>query len=186
MNITIALLVLAYTIVILALIWARFSFFNVQPGKARLSTLLYDPIVLIHIGCTFYYIFDYSHAQKLWAAAFACTAYMGGLLLFLWAINTAKRLNFAFGDFSGKIICSGPYRFMRHPFYTSYSLVWTASTLLFNSPVLWITLIYLIAFYLSSAMSEEKAILSSEMAGEYESYCKDTNMFIPRIKSWKS
>jgi protein-S-isoprenylcysteine O-methyltransferase Ste14 len=111
---------------------------------------------------------------------------MTGLLLFLWGINTAKELNFAFGGFSGKIISSGPYRIMRHPFYVSYTLIWTTGTFLFNSPVLWITLIYLVAFYWHSAKSEEKAILSSEMAREYESYCKETNMFIPRIKSWKS
>ena len=186
MNTATALLAFTYTIVILALILARLSFFKVKPGKARFSALLYDPIVLIHIGYTFYYIFEHTQGENPWTIILACTVYMTGLLLFLWGINTAKELNFAFGGFSGKIISSGPYRIMRHPFYVSYTLIWTTGTFLFNSPVLWITLIYLAAFYWSSAKSEEETILSSEMAREYESYCKETNMFIPRIKSWKN
>jgi hypothetical protein len=47
MNTATALLAFTYTIVILALILARLSFFKVKPGKARFSALLYDPIVLI-------------------------------------------------------------------------------------------------------------------------------------------
>jgi len=111
--------------------------------------------------------------------------YITGLLVFWWGIYTAKELNFAFGSFSGKIITSGPFQFVRHPFYSSYILIWGASTFLFNSVSLWITLIYLVIFYFRSATSEEKSILESNKASEYISYSKDTNMFIPRIKLWK-
>lgn len=186
MNIATIFLVLVYTYVILSLIWARFSFFNVKSSKARLSALLYDPIVLIHIGFFYFHIFKANTSPQNWAIILACLIYIGALLLFWWGIITAKKLDFASGNFSGQIITSGPFRFSRHPFYLSYTLIWTTSTLLFNSPALWITLIYLVVFYLSSAKSEEKAILSSEQADQYRTYCNETNMFIPRIKSWKN
>lgn len=186
MNIATIFLVLVYTYVILSLIWARLSFFKVKSTKARLSALLYDPVVLIHIGLTYLHIFETNSPPLTWAIILACLIYIGALLLFWWGINTAKGLNFAFGSFSGQIISSGPFRFSRHPFYLSYTLIWATSTLLFNSPALWITLFYLVVFYLSSAKSEEKAILSSEQADQYRTYCSKTNMFIPRIQSWKN
>lgn len=186
MNLATIFLAVVYTYIILSLIWARFSFFKVKSQKARLSALLYDPIVLIHITFSYMHIIAKDNSTDTWEIILACLIYFGSLLLFWWGINTAKGLNFAFGNFSGKIITSGPFKFIRHPFYLSYSLIWAASTLLFNSPVLWITLLYLVAFYWNSAKSEEKAILNSKQADQYRTYCKETNMFIPRITLWKS
>ena len=186
MNTTTIFLVLIYTYVILSLIWARFSFFNVKSSKARLSALLYDPIVAIHIGLFYFHIFKANTYPQNWAIILACTTYIGALLLFWWGITTAKKLDFATGSFSGQIITSGPFRYSRHPFYLSYILIWMTSAFLFNSPALWITLIYLVVFYFSPAKSEEKAILKSEQADEYRTYYNKTNMFIPRIKLWKS
>jgi len=181
MNFVTIFLVLVYTYVIFSLIWARFSFFKVKSPKARLSAFLYDPVVLIHIGFSYLHIFETNTSPQNWAIVLACLMYIGALLFFWWGINTAKGLNFAFSSFSGQIITSGPFRFSRHPFYLSYTLVWTTSTLLFNSPALWITLFYLVVFYFSSAKSEEKEILKSEQADQYRTYCNNTNMFIPRI-----
>lgn len=186
MNLATTLLLSAYTCVIFSLIWARLTFFKVKSGTSRKSALLYDPVAAIQIGATYYNIFTSTDSLDTWSLFLGCVFYISGILLFWWGINTSKNLNYAFGSFSGQIITSGPFRFVRHPFYTSYMLIWITSTLLFNSILLWITLFYLVAFYLSSAKSEEREILKSESAMEYSAYCKVTSMFIPRIKSWKS
>ncbi len=186
MNFSTTLLAMVFTYVILSLLWARFSFFKVKSKDARIGAIFYDPVATIHIAATYYSIFTGTEEQSIEGIVLACMVYICGLLLFWWGINTAKALNYAFGEFSGKIITSGPFRHIRHPFYTSYTMIWLTSTLLFNSLLLWITLVYLVSFYLSSAMSEESAILSSKSADIYRSYCKKTNRFIPRIKTWKS
>lgn len=186
MNSATALLFIVYTYVILSLIWARFTFFKIKSPNSRFSALLYDPVVAAHIGTTYYYMLTIYSPSSIGTAILASAFYIGALLLFWWGIITSKDLNYAFGNFSGRIIISGPFRFVRHPFYLSYILIWSTSTFLFNSLVLWITLIYLVAFYLSSARNEEKAILNSESASAYSSYCKETSMFIPRIKKWKN
>lgn len=186
MNFSNTLLFFVYTSVIFSLIWARFTFFKITSSKARLSAFFYDPIAAIHIGTTYYNIVIIQESIPNSIAITACTVYISALLLFWWGINTAKSLNFAFGDFSGLIVTAGPFRFVRHPFYTSYMLIWFTSTLLFNSLFLWITLIYLVSFYINSAKTEETLILNSKSGDKYRSYSNETNMFIPRIKSWKN
>ncbi len=186
MSTATTLLFIVLTYVILSLLWARFTFFKVTSKNTRLSALFYDPVAAVHIGTTYYCLLIDSAPLSPWTAVLACMFYICGLLLFWWGIYTAKNLNFAFGNFSGRIVTTGPFRYIRHPFYTSYALIWLTNTLLFNSPLLWITLLYLVFFYLSSAKSEERAILSSASADEYRTYCNETNRFIPRIKSWKN
>ncbi len=180
-----AILILSYTLAVSSLVWARFTFFEVRSRQTKLSALAYDPIVVAHISATYYYLVKMGAATEV-SAIIGSAIYILALLLFWWAINTAKSLNFAFGNFNGQIITSGPFRFVRHPFYVSYFFIWLTSTLLFNSVILWITLLYLVAFYVSSAKSEEKAILSSRQACEYQAYCQQVNMFLPRIKTWKN
>lgn len=186
MNSTTIVLLASYTCAIFSLIWARLTFFKIKSSNTRLSAVLYDPVAALHIGATYYHLLASNTSFGIWATLLACMFYIIGILLFWWGINTSKNLNYAFGSYSGTIITSGPFRYIRHPFYTSYMLIWLPGTLLFNSPLLWITLFYLVAFYLSSAKSEEREILSSESAMEYSAYCKATSMFIPRIKSWKN
>ena len=186
MDAPIFLLFSIYSFVILSLLWARFTFFRVSSKKTQLSAYLYDPSAAIHICATFYYFATLTESVSIWVVILACLVYIGALLLFWWGISTAKSLNFAFGEFTGQVVTSGPFRYIRHPFYASYALIWLTSALLFNSTLLWITLVYLVLFYWSSATSEEKSILNSKSADKYRTYCKETNRFIPRIKSWKS
>ena len=96
---------------------------------------------------------------------------------------TAKTLDFAFSNEVGSIVTTGPFKIVRHPFYTSYMLAWFASSFLFNSLLLWITLLYLVAFYYLSAKKEEGVILKSVYSKEYENYVRNVGMFLPRIKN---
>jgi len=171
-----------YVLIVLSLLWGRFSFFKVNSGAPRLTVFLYDCAVTIQIITTLYFVISVTNIAFLFIY-FSIFLYIIALIIFWWAIVTAKSLDFAFSNKVGNIITTGPFRFFRHPFYVSYILVWLSSTLLFKSPILWITLLYLIAFYILSARKEEKVILQSEYSTEYEKYTKNVGMFLPRIKN---
>ena len=110
---------------------------------------------------------------------------MLSLVIFWWSIVTAKSLDFAFSSHVGNIVTSGPFGLFRHPFYVSYMVAWFSSTFLFNSLILWITFVYLVAFYVLSARKEERTIMLSEQAEKYQLYKRNVGMFLPRIKKWK-
>jgi protein-S-isoprenylcysteine O-methyltransferase Ste14 len=145
---------------------------------------MYDLAVAIQILFTIYYMTNAAGLSPL-LVYISFFLYLSGLLIFWWAILTAKSLDFAFSDRVGSIVTSGPFKIVRNPFYISYILVWLSSSLLFNSPALWISLFYLIAFYILSARKEEKVILRSVYSEEYENYVQAVGMFLPRIKKWK-
>lgn len=185
MTLSILLLLTLYTIIVVSLIWARFRFFKIYPGASRISSIFYDPTVVIHILATYYYMIV-SPVEMAIYVTLAAAIYMISLLLFWWSLRTAKQLDFAFSKNVGEIITNGPFGFIRHPFYVSYVLCWLTSSLLFNSYLLWITLTYLIFFYFISARREENVILKSTHSKEYASYKKEIGMFLPRVTQWKS
>lgn len=179
-----SLLIILYLFIVASLVWGRLRFFRVDPGTPRLTALGYDLAVVTQMAVTFYYMVSVTQFTKMEIIAGA-VAYGSALSLFWWSIRTARRLDFAFSSKVGAIVTTGPFGLVRHPFYTSYILVWLTSSLLFRSPILWITLIYLITFYYLSARREERIILESDQGQNYRLYQNKVGMFLPRIKSWK-
>ena len=91
-----------------------------------------------------------------------------------------SKLSLAFsGDVPTSLNRSGPYRFIRHPFYTSYSLTWLAAAVASAHPVAFIAMGVMVAFYLTAARSEERKFLSSSLADSYRHYRRSTGMFLP-------
>ncbi|MCB1648746.1 MAG: isoprenylcysteine carboxylmethyltransferase family protein [Pseudomonadales bacterium] len=176
------ILLVLFVAIVLSLIWARFFFFKMTSGTPRLSALLYDAIVATQIITTLVFMFTQS-GKSLPLLVAGIFLYSASLLFFWWAIFTAKKLDFAFSNQVGNIVTTGPFRIVRHPFYTSYILSWFSSALLFNSLILWITLLYLIAFYFLSARKEEGVILKSVYSDEYKKYIQNVGMFLPRMKN---
>ena len=171
-----------FSCIVVSLIWARLRFFKMTAGTPRLSALFYDATVAAQIITTLTFMAT-SSGRFLPLLPATIFLYALSLVLFWWAIVTARGLDFAFSDKVGNIVTKGTFRFVRHPFYSSYILVWLGSTLLFNSLILWITLGYLIAFYFLSARKEERVILQSEQSSTYKKYIKNVGMFLPRIKN---
>ena len=185
MNIITFLALTTYLALILSLIWARTRFFVVNSSELTPWVRLYDPVVGIQITVSLYnFSLNTGHPPT---SLFVCLTMLAlALSLFWWSIFTAKKLDFAFSKNVGELITTGPYAIVRHPFYVSYILIWTSTSILFNSVFLWITLLYLVTFYFLSARDEEKVILSSEHSKKYFEYRQRVGMFIPRITKWKS
>ena len=106
----------------------------------------------------------------------------GAIALGLWALLTMRRgvLRILPDVAADAILVSqGPYRFIRHPMYTSVILLMTA--LVFNSPsaMRYATLSMLYCVLLGKLLYEEK-LLKKSFAG-YQEYCKTTWRLLPFI-----
>ena len=109
-------------------------------------------------------------------------AYAGALWLFsaAWRANRGRPLTVAFTpDIPGHLVTSGPYRFIRHPFYTSYCLTWFAGAAGARSALLFSMFAGMTLAYSRAARFEEQKFLRSDLGPAYAAYCTNTGMFIP-------
>lgn len=182
LNVIIAFL---YAAIIVGYLWARLKFFQISPSTPKHIASFYDPAVLIHIAVTCYFFYDFDTQHHPFRVLICIALLSSSLFLFWWSILTAKTLGFASTSEVKEMLATGPYAIIRHPFYTSYSFTWIGTSILFNSLILWFTLLYLLAFYYRTATVEEKIILKSAYSREYEIYRQKVGMFLPRIYKWK-
>ncbi len=116
------------------------------------------------------------------AAAVALLLATGGLALFWWAIRSNRRqpLSFAFSDdLPQHLVCDGPYRYVRHPFYTAYLLAWLVVPVATLEPLLLVPMMVMTIIYTAAARLEERKFASSRLAREYAAYRRVTGMFWP-------
>lgn len=121
--------------------------------------------------------------ERFWLAAFI---YAAGLALYWWAIatNRKRRLSAAFSsDPPTHLVEDGPYRLVRHPFYCSYLLVWSAGVI--GSGNLWLlaTVAVMLGIYLRAAYVEEQKFAHGVLASEYQAFRRRTGLLIPN--PWK-
>ena len=106
------------------------------------------------------------------------------LALFIWTVRTTRNAGFALA-FSGAqpptVLMSGPFRYVRHPFYTSYLLFWFATCTATMGSLPWIGLLILLVCYATAAREEERIMSRGRLAAEYGRYASQTGMFLPRF-----
>lgn len=116
--------------------------------------------------------------------ATATTLYVLALCVFwsaVWATR-AQPLSFAYSsDAPGHLVRSGPYRWIRHPFYTSYLLAWLAGPIGTNQWWLTGTVLLMGVIYWKSAREEESKFLTSPLRDAYRSYTDVTGRFFPKL-----
>jgi protein-S-isoprenylcysteine O-methyltransferase Ste14 len=103
-------------------------------------------------------------------------------LLFRAAVNATSeyKLSLAFSsDMPSSLNKSGPYRYIRHPFYTAYSLTWFAVVVASAHIAAVGALLVMAAFYFTAAWREERKFLRSPLADAYRDYQRFTGMFFP-------
>jgi protein-S-isoprenylcysteine O-methyltransferase Ste14 len=129
------------------------------------------------------------HGYCLWNAqgpgfpGLGCVLYLASLFLFwaAWQASRADPLKWAFHpEGHHSFLTSGPYRFVRHPFYASYILAWAAGVV--ARPSWWtaVPLLGMTFLYVQAAGGEEAHFLHSESAQAYKQYQQSTGMFWPR------
>jgi len=78
-----------------------------------------------------------------------------------------------------KLIKTGPYKFVRHPMYSSYLLLFLSSFLISGNWAIGLFGIAVIATLMTIRMVKEEALLVEKFGEEYREYRRNTGMFIP-------
>ena len=165
---------------LLSFAWGMRKFFvqpsGTTPGMKLISTcgVLF---AALHFGAIF--LPGSVTAERGWLGTLL---YLWSLGLFWWAIraNSAARLSAAFSpDVPVHLVENGPYRFIRHPFYCSYVLAWSAGTIATARWWLLPTMVAMVAIYLRAATLEEEKFSRSSLAAEYQRYRARTALLVP-------
>lgn len=106
------------------------------------------------------------------------------LWLFFRTIAASREgaLHFAFDTENPvSLVTAGPYRYVRHPFYTSYLIFWTG--LAIGTWSLWAipVLVLMVVLYTVAARGEEAKFARTQMSDEYANYRARTGMFWPKL-----
>lgn len=119
----------------------------------------------------------------------AVTLATAAALIFHRALNAIARKNLGLA-FSGivpsEVVRRGPYRVIRHPLYTAYSVFWISCALLSSSWPAGVLAAAIIGLYIGAARSEEADIMRSPLGVSYARYRRSTGMIFPRLFGGKA
>lgn len=116
------------------------------------------------------------------AAALALIA--AGALLFAWAVVASwnAKLKLIFDpDRPRFVLQSGPYAYIRHPFYAAYILYWLGCAL---ATLSWTNILFFFgatAALAYAALAEERGFAATRRAEAYAIYRRKAGLFWPRI-----
>jgi protein-S-isoprenylcysteine O-methyltransferase Ste14 len=105
--------------------------------------------------------------------------------LFVWSIRHSRTAGLTLAldteMQSQKIIKTGPWRYMRHPFYASYLVFWLACALATQNIISVIVFLTLAGIYTYSGLKEERALSSGPLRKDYIAYRDTVGFFYPRL-----
>ena len=78
-----------------------------------------------------------------------------------------------------KLVRTGPYRYVRHPMYSSYLMLFMGAFLVSGNWVIGLSGTAVIATLMTVRLAREEALLVERFGKEYEEYRSSTGMFIP-------
>jgi len=115
----------------------------------------------------------------------AVALYSLSLAVFFWAVGTCRResrtLSAIFeSDTPRFVIREGPYRLVRHPFYSAYTLFWLAGWVASGG---WLSLASAAAMtitYVCGARKEESKFRASQLSEDYADYRRQTGFMLPK------
>ena len=162
--------------------WGMECFFTKTGGPTRGERLI-RVLGLIFVACQLWQLSQTKPAGRpLEVAGFALYALAAATFWWAVAINRARPLAWAFQDAAPQhLVRSGPCRWVRHPFYTSYILAWIAGAAFAGSVVLLAMAVIMSIIYSKAAAEEERRFGEGPLAVPHADYRKATGAFFPRI-----
>jgi protein-S-isoprenylcysteine O-methyltransferase Ste14 len=85
-------------------------------------------------------------------------------------------------DIPEKIVTKGIYRYVRHPYYTTYILCYASLSIGCSDFISTLLCVGIVLVYYRAARFEEAKFGSSNLALAYESYKSQTGMFFPKVR----
>ncbi len=171
----------SYFICLGSFYWAIVKFFKIENqgaslGKKIISTMGGITSVAAVVAVV-------NSVDLNWIRLVIAVAFYGLSLAIFWsAIRTVKiqRLDFAFSDKKPVFfIFSGPYKFIRHPLYSSYTICWFATAFASGQIFMWVLAFGMFGIYLKAALYEESQFLTSDFKSQYLEYKNRTARFFP-------
>lgn len=86
------------------------------------------------------------------------------------------------GVVSRCLVKQGPYRYIRHPFYTAYNLAWLAGFMASGWWAAAIVAVVMAVIYECFARTEERAFLCTPLAQAYNEYKQQAGRYLPRLR----
>lgn len=178
------LLDLAVTLVSFAVVaayaWSLRAHFSspAMPDGAKVITL-----VVIATAAA-YTLLIWLSAQPAWLQLVGLALELAGAWLFWRAVVASRsaRLRYAFDPEGPRgLVMDGPYRRIRHPFYTSYLMFWAGWAVATASVWAIIPVIGFAVIYVTAARREEELFAATPMASEYAAYRARTGFLLPRL-----
>ncbi|WP_127754147.1 isoprenylcysteine carboxylmethyltransferase family protein [Devosia sp. 1566] len=139
---------------------------------------------LVLLTALIYTVIIWSDEQPILAKSVGLLLELAAMALFWSAIHASRyaQLRFAFDANQPRtLLQSGPYRYVRHPFYTSYIMFWAGWAIAAWSPLAIPTLVAIILMYILAARSEERHFAGTSMSSDYEAYRARAGLFWPRL-----
>jgi protein-S-isoprenylcysteine O-methyltransferase Ste14 len=166
--------------ILLGNLWAvrrHFSSPKTPPGAALLMVAITSSSVLLLILT--WAVEQPLAAQLCGVAIELLSAYLFGAAV---VASRTARLRFAFDPAQPHgLLQTGPYRWVRHPFYTSYLLLWTGWSIADWSPLAIIVPPVFLVIYWRAARMEERNFAASALSESYKEYRKRVGFFFPRL-----
>ncbi len=165
----------------LAFIWGVTRIFRIVEGNDPLPFKILKWLSLLFMGAFLFGMYQYEYRSTEEASvAFFLFGYAH--LFFWWAMSTAKRktLSVAFSTDTPEVLISkGPYRWVRHPFYSSYLASYLGSAIAAGFFPYGILFFCLFGFYFWGTQLEETKFSKSQLSNSYQAYRKRTGRFTP-------
>ncbi len=170
-----------YLMNVAAFSWALKNFFRNEgqlPPKMRQLKSIAAVIALIQIVTI---LFSPRASLVLQIMGFVLCLLSAVLFWITLRFNQQNPLPVAFSKLeTNSIRSTGPYKFIRHPFYLSYILTWMAAPFTAESWALSLTSFLMLAAYIKLIKDEESALLSGAHAETYQKYRSQTGALIPK------
>jgi len=110
---------------------------------------------------------------------------VGSLVLFESARRSVRGRFFSYiysNDTPEFLWTSGPYTYIRNPFYASYLLSYIAAAIMFPGVASLAVVLVMTVYFNVAARFEERKFGRSPLATEYKAYLQRTGRFIPRLR----
>lgn len=130
----------------------------------------------------FFTVVLWTRVQPVAALLLGLALQLCSLALFWSAIRASRRarLRFAFdADNPDSLVTEGPYRYVRHPFYSSYILFWIGWGIASWSVWALVPVVGIIVIYVVAARDEEAKFARTELSAAYAAYRQRTGLFWP-------
>ena len=105
----------------------------------------------------------------------------GGVILFLWSVVARGRYSVSWEmPLDHRLVTWGPYRYVRHPSYSGYFLMFMGLALTVNNPMVLVPRLAVAGY--ARLVDAEERLLTARFGDEYRRYAEATGRFTPRLR----